>query len=71
MYMYTSLHVCHMYVTCISKQLYNYNLLLLFISGRSRELGISSFGVSVTTMEEVFIKVGQGEDETFQSRYKY
>ena len=27
-------------------------------------LGISSFGISVTTLEEVFIKVGQGvEDE--------
>ena len=28
-----------------------------------REYGISSFGVSVTTMEEVFIKVGEGSSE--------
>ena len=29
-------------------------------------LGISSFGISVTTMEEVFIKVGEGvEDERY------
>ncbi len=26
------------------------------------ELGISSFGISVTTMEEVFTKVGEGSD---------
>ena len=26
-------------------------------------LGISSFGISVTTMEEVFIKVGEGVDD--------
>ena len=27
------------------------------------EYGISGFGVSVTTMEEVFIKVGEGSSE--------
>jgi len=27
---------------------------------RKVDLGISGFGVSVTTMEEVFIKVGEG-----------
>ena len=32
------------------------------------ELGISSFGVSITTMEEVFIKVGLGEDATLESK---
>ncbi len=32
------------------------------------ELGVSSFGVSITTMEEVFIKVGLGEDATLQSK---
>ena len=32
------------------------------------ELGISSFGVSVTTMEEVFIRVGTGDDEALKSR---
>ena len=39
-----------------------------FIENKA-ELGVSSFGVSVTTMEEVFIKVGQGEDDTLLSRY--
>jgi len=28
--------------------------------GRKKEFGISGFGISVTTMEEVFIKVGEG-----------
>ena len=28
-----------------------------------REYGISGFGISVTTMEEVFIKVGEGSSE--------
>ena len=32
------------------------------------ELGILSFGVSITTMEEVFMKVGEGTDETLNDR---
>ena len=28
------------------------------------KLGIVSYGLSVTTMEEVFMKVGEGVDET-------
>ena len=33
-------------------------------------LGIMSFGISVTTMEEVFMKVGEGaSDESLQERY--
>ncbi len=32
-------------------------------AARRAELGVSSFGISVTTMEEVFIKVGEGSDE--------
>ena len=32
------------------------------------DLGIQSFGVSITTMEEVFIKVGEGTDETLDDR---
>ena len=33
-------------------------------------LGIRSFGISVTTMEEVFMKVGEGVDEdTLNDRY--
>lgn len=30
-------------------------------------LGISSYGISITTMEEVFIKVGEGTDETLNA----
>ena len=36
---------------------------------RKRSLGISSYGVSVTTMEEVFIQVGKDEDEEIQKKY--
>ena len=35
---------------------------------RKADLGVSSFGVSVTTMEEVFIRVGRGTDETLESK---
>ena len=38
-------------------------------AARKAELGISSFGVSVTTMEEVFMKVGEGTEETLESRW--
>ena len=38
-------------------------------AARKVDLGISSFGISVTTMEEVFIKVGHGTDETLESRW--
>ena len=31
-------------------------------------LGIQSYGVSVTTMEEVFLRVGQGEEATLEER---
>ena len=30
------------------------------LTERSQEYGISSFGISVTTLEEVFLKVGEG-----------
>ncbi|XP_052780875.1 phospholipid-transporting ATPase ABCA3-like isoform X2 [Mya arenaria] len=36
------------------------------VEGKMKELGVNSFGVSATTMEEVFLKVGEGvadEDE--------
>ena len=39
-----------------------------FPSARKEELGISSFGVSVTTMEEVFMKVGEGTEMTLETR---
>ena len=31
-------------------------------------LGVSSYGISVTTMEEVFMKVREGEEETLKER---
>ena len=47
-------HVCYMSV-CI-------------LPDHKEELGIAGYGISVTTMEEVFIKVGEGNDETLQER---
>ena len=42
----------------------------LFLPAHKEDLGISSFGVSVTTMEEVFIRVGEGMDETLETRLR-
>ena len=33
------------------------------------ELHVEAFGLSVTTMEEVFIKVGEDKEETLSARY--
>ena len=33
------------------------------------EYGITSFGVSVTTLEEVFMKVGEGAEKTVDDLY--
>ena len=47
-----------------------WNEYLFFRSlARKSDLGISGFGISVTTMEEVFIKVGEGTDESLERRY--
>ncbi len=35
---------------------------------QKQELGIASFGVSVTTMEEVFMKVGEDADRGLDTR---
>eukprot|EP00795_Rhopilema_esculentum_P013264 gene13264-4097_t len=35
------------------------------LEGKKEELGLRSFGISVTTMEEVFLKVGEGSDKAF------
>ena len=40
-------------------------------TARKSELGIAGFGISVTTMEEVFIKVGEGTEETLEQRYEF
>jgi len=47
----------------------------IFVLARKAEFGISGFGVSVTTMEEVFIKVGEGvqamEEQAEQYALRY
>ncbi|KAI8797159.1 ATP-binding cassette sub-family A member 3 [Biomphalaria glabrata] len=40
----------------------NFEPLFTELEQKQEELGISSFGASVTTMEEVFLKVGQSDD---------
>ena len=44
------------------------NFIHMIISAHKAEYGISGFGVSITTMEEVFIKVGEGLDEALEGR---
>ncbi|XP_019861797.1 PREDICTED: ATP-binding cassette sub-family A member 3-like [Amphimedon queenslandica] len=45
-----------------------FSALINTLENRKRSLGISSYGVSVTTMEEVFIQVGKDEDEEIQKK---
>ncbi|XP_065052485.1 phospholipid-transporting ATPase ABCA3-like isoform X1 [Rhopilema esculentum] len=40
------------------------DLFAAFEGERGQKLGISSFGISITTMEEVFLKVGEGLDHS-------
>ena len=40
-----------------------------FFVDNKEQLGIASFGISVTTLEEVFIKVGEGSDKTVDDMY--
>lgn len=40
-------------------------------AGSKLELGVASLGVSVTTMEEVFLKVRDENQESIQQRYIY
>ena len=44
---------------------------LCVYTAHKTELGIAGFGISVTTMEEVFIKVGEGTDETLEQWYVF
>lgn len=37
------------------------------MDGRKAELGVAGYGVSVTTLEEVFLRVGHGSEEPFPS----
>lgn len=42
--------------------------LFLELETRRQELGIASYGASVTTMEEVFLKVGEEMDSTLSEK---
>ena len=55
------------YTTCTVY--YSCNIHVHVHVARKNELGIAGFGISVTTMEEVFIKVGEGTDESLEHRY--
>ncbi|KXJ07385.1 ATP-binding cassette sub-family A member 3 [Exaiptasia diaphana] len=44
----------------------SFESLFLDLETKKEEYGIASFGVSVTTMEEVFIKVGEGSEKTVE-----
>ena len=43
-------------------------IVCVYFAARKQDLGIAGFGISVTTMEEVFIKVGEGTEETLEHR---
>ena len=62
MFLTTSKH-CIIHCKCCIKHKKSFVL-----SAHKAEYGISGFGVSVTTMEEVFIKVGEGAN-TMEARY--
>ena len=53
---------------CVCVCVWNESLFFWSLARKS-DLGISGFGISVTTMEEVFIKVGEGTDESLERRY--
>ena len=38
------------------------------LAANKSDLGIAGFGISVTTMEEVFLKVKEESDESIESR---
>ena len=43
-------------------------IICVSFAARKQDLGIAGFGISMTTMEEVFIKVGQGTEETLERK---
>ena len=48
----------------------NFSSLFSKLEDRHEELGIASYGASMTTMEEVFMKVGTECDETLDDQLK-
>ena len=78
MYVYTEKRLCadsiSVHVHNLLDFLYMISRMLTFFyftSDRKESLGISSFGVSVTTMEEVFIRVASGTDEFLLQESRY
>ncbi|KAJ7376779.1 hypothetical protein OS493_032513 [Desmophyllum pertusum] len=49
-----------------SENAQNFEALFSELENKLEEYGITSFGVSVTTLEEVFMKVGEGAEKTLQ-----
>ena len=47
-------------------QVHQFEALFTDLENQKHVLGITSFGASVTTMEEVFLKVGEDVDETLR-----
>ena len=45
-----------------------YSIVVNLHTAHKAEYGISGFGVSITTMEEVFIKVGEGLDDALDAK---
>ena len=48
----------------------NFSTLFCQLEEKHEELGIASYGASMTTMEEVFMKVGTECDETLDDQLK-
>ena len=46
-----------------------YNMYISTRTAEQDEFGVSSYGISVATMEEVFMKVQEGAEETLRHRY--
>ncbi|CAI4229028.1 unnamed protein product [Auanema sp. JU1783] len=49
---------------------HNFQLLFADLEHNQDALGISSFGVSITTMEEVFLKVGDAAEEKYNKNHE-
>ena len=69
LYMYSICMYMITFTACIHVHVHGLYVLLILSTARKSDLGIAGFGISVTTMEEVFIKVGEGTDETLEHRY--
>ena len=57
-------YVCYVHTYIVVMK----NFAYMIVSAHKAEYGISGFGVSNTTMEEVFIKIGEGLNEALEGR---